>query len=66
MVYLHLYEQTGKVHFATFNCRSEKGGCCRHVAAAMLYKIWDYSKVELKMILDYLTCKQVYKMGCTS
>ena len=58
VVYLHLSQQTGNVYFAACNCKLEKGGCCKHVAA-LLYMIWNYSRLELKIIPDDLTCTQV-------
>ncbi len=57
-VYVHLLQQNGEVVFANCNCKSGKGGCCKHVAAT-LYTLWDYSKLGLKVVPDDLTCTQV-------
>eukprot|EP00794_Sanderia_malayensis_P002282 gene2282-2626_t len=57
-VYVHLLQENGEVSFANCNCKSGKGGCCKHVAA-VLYTLWDYSKLGLKVVPDDLTCTQV-------
>ena len=57
-VYVHLLQKNGEVFFANCNCKSGKGGCCKHVAAT-LYTLWDYSKLGLKVVPDDLTCTQV-------
>ena len=57
-VYVHLHQQNGTVSYASCNCKSGKGGCCKHVAGA-LYTIWDYSNLGLKVVPEDLTCTQV-------
>ena len=57
-VYVHLHQQNGTVSYASCNCKSGKGGCCKHVAGA-LYTIWDYSNLGLKLVPEDLTCTQV-------
>ena len=57
-VYVHLNQQNGTVSYASCNCKSGKGGCCKHVAGA-LHTIWDYSNLGLKVVPEDLTCTQV-------
>ena len=57
-VHVHLIQQNGEVAFANCSCKSGKGGCCKHVAA-VLYTLWDYSTLGLKIVPDNLTCTQV-------
>ena len=57
-VYVHLAQKNGSVSYANCNCKSGKGGCCKHVAGA-LYTLWDYSNLGLKVVPEDLTCTQV-------
>ena len=57
-VYVHLTQQNGTVSYASCNCKSGQGGDCKHVAG-VLYTIWDYSTLGIKVVPEDLTCTQV-------
>ena len=58
-VHVHLYQDTGKVSYASCSCAScaGRGGCCKHVAA-LLFQILDFIQLELSEVPDDLTCTQ--------
>ena len=57
-VYIRLVQENGDVHAASCTCTSGKGGCCKHVAS-VLFTLWDYSILGLKVIPEALICTQV-------
>ena len=57
-VIVHLCQKTGDVLYGKCSCKAGKGGCCKHVAAA-LYQLVEYKTLTLKSVPDDKTCTDI-------
>lgn len=57
-LYFYLYQETGELFYAKCCCKTEAGGWCSHVIAAM-YQLVDYKISYLKSVPDDKTCTDV-------